>query len=253
MSQFAKPAVHDWIAHAPAMHTTVALLAGHTLPQPPQLDVSDWTLTSHPLDVFMSQFRYPGLQTIPHAPLLHTAVECVPDGQTFPQVLQLLASVLVFTSQPLAAMLSQFPKPGLHVPSAHVWVVPLAWHCEFEFGRLQVSPQKLQFWFVPSVVEQTPAGSPGQFAVPLMHVVPQTPMVQVCAPTQPVPHCPQFFGSLWTLASHPSVGSLLQSLQPASQLEMTHFPAVQSGVACASTQAWPQPPQFAGSSVVSTH
>jgi hypothetical protein len=40
--------------------------------------------------------------------LVQTAVEFGPEGHTLPQLLQLLASVFVFTSHPLLAIMSQF-------------------------------------------------------------------------------------------------------------------------------------------------
>jgi hypothetical protein len=113
-----------------------------------------------------------------------------------------------------------------------------------------VSPQKLQFLFVPSGVMQTFGGSPLQWAKPFAHTRLQTPITQVCWPAQGFPQAPQFIGSFWRFASQPSVGSLLQSVQPLSHTPTVHIPLVQAAVACGTVQMAPQAPQFAGSIAV---
>ena len=148
--------------------------------------------------------------------------------------------------------MSQSRKPALQSWSVHTkWGagggMVSGWHCEVAFARSQVSPQKLQFLLVPSIVAHTFGGSPGQFVTPTSTPTPQMPMTHGCVAEQPMPQAPQFIGSLWRLASQPSVGSLLQSVQPESQVAMAHTPISHAGVACGTTQDAPQAPQLAGS------
>jgi len=88
------------------------------------------------------------VQVRPHTPVVQTAVESGPEGQMLPQLLQLLASVLVLVSQPLATLVSQLAQPGLQLMRLHC-PIPFTWvQFELALGRAQVSPQKLQFLLV---------------------------------------------------------------------------------------------------------
>ena len=62
----------------------------------------------------------PVLQVKPHAPAAQVAVPFAGAGQTIPQRPQCMTVVLVSVSQPLAAFMSQLPKPALQVPSPHM-------------------------------------------------------------------------------------------------------------------------------------
>jgi hypothetical protein len=126
MSQSAKPVLHA-IPHVPALHVAVAFAPpGHVRPHTPQLAVDVRVSASHPLAAFMSQSPKPVLQARPQRPAAHVADAFAPLAQAVPQELQLRASVLSATSQPLAGFVSQSPKPGLQVypqrPVAHVRV-----------------------------------------------------------------------------------------------------------------------------------
>jgi hypothetical protein len=147
--------------------------------QAPQLFVSVLPSVSQPLFGLPSQSRNPGEQLMAHLPALQTAVEFGPAGQALPQVPQLFALFVVFVSQPFAGSMSQSAKPALHelrvqVLNGGVGLL-FGMHCDVEFGKLQVSLQKLQFVLVPSVVAQTPTGSPVQLAVPVAQLSPHTP------------------------------------------------------------------------------
>jgi len=74
-----------------------------TLPQKPQLLMSDCVLRQVPL-----QLTVPAGHT--HAPLVQVATA----GQTAPQAPQLPLLVLRFVSQPVLDRLSQLPNPALH-------------------------------------------------------------------------------------------------------------------------------------------
>ena len=79
------------------------------LPQLPQLFASFVRLTSQPFAAFRSQSPKPALQVKLQVPPEQVAVALAGDEQTLPQLPQLERVVLVFTSQPLAAFMSQLP------------------------------------------------------------------------------------------------------------------------------------------------
>lgn len=96
---------------------------------------------------------------------------------------------------------------------------------------LQSLPQKLQFFaseakVVSQPLDALPSQSPlpcGQLEtwhVPLLH----TQSVEPLAEEQSLPQLPQLWGSLAVFTSQPSLGSLLQSLNPGLQLWMSHWP-----------------------------
>jgi hypothetical protein len=72
-----------------------------------------------------------------HVPLVHDA----PVAQAVPHAPQ-LATVLSGVSQPLAALPSQFPKPGRHDKTVHA---PPA-HADAAFGRLHTLPHRPQLF-----------------------------------------------------------------------------------------------------------
>ena len=85
------------------------------MPQPPQLDTSEFTLISHPLLLSPSQFAY-GLEqlSMTQLPNEHAGVALV-NEQTVLQPPQLLTSVCVLTSHPSPTELLQSAKPELQV------------------------------------------------------------------------------------------------------------------------------------------
>ena len=78
-------------------------------PQLPQLFGSSVRLTSQPLAALRSQSPKPALQVKLQVPPEQVAVALAGAEQTLPQLPQLETVVLVFTSQPLAAFMSQSP------------------------------------------------------------------------------------------------------------------------------------------------
>jgi hypothetical protein len=106
----------------PAAQVAVAFVgAWQTLLQPPQFCRSVAVLTH-----WSPHLVKGALHSKPHTPPTQVVVALVTLGHCTPQAPQLLVSVLVFVSQPLAALLSQFAKGALHtkpqVPAAQVAV-----------------------------------------------------------------------------------------------------------------------------------
>jgi hypothetical protein len=107
----------------------------HAIPQPPQWFTSLSVLTSQPLTATRSQSALPASHVATaHAPFTHAAV--APGRlQRIPHPPQFDASARVFTSQPLAAFVSQSAKPVLHEatvqrPDAQPAVAPGTTHCD---------------------------------------------------------------------------------------------------------------------------
>ena len=82
----------------------------------PQFKLSLVVLVSQPLTALPSQSAKPAEQAKPHAPAMHVALALAAPPHTMPQPLQLLTSVSLLTSQPLARMPSQsrrLPTPSV--------------------------------------------------------------------------------------------------------------------------------------------
>ena len=104
------------LRHVPPEQTCVA---EHAFPQRPQLALDDASSTSHPLAGLLSQSAKPALQ-VPTAqrPPTHAGIPlAIAHAVAHPP--QCAASVCVFDSQPLAALMSQSAKPALHAPNTH--------------------------------------------------------------------------------------------------------------------------------------
>jgi len=86
---------------------------GQTTPQLPQFTLSLVVFTSQPLPGALSQFAKPGLHTKLHWLLEHIGVAFWAGAHTVPQLPQLLASEVGFTSQPLPFMPSQLRYGGV--------------------------------------------------------------------------------------------------------------------------------------------
>lgn len=127
-SQLPKPAVQAPNVHVLLTQLAAALANVHLVPQPPQLFTSLLELISQPSVDKPLQSLNGAVQTVvdvPQMPAVQVAV--APNGgQTLPQIPQLLISVFVFISQPLAVLPSQLAKPALHVPNAHVPLLQVA-------------------------------------------------------------------------------------------------------------------------------
>jgi hypothetical protein len=85
-----------------------------------------------------------------------------PTGQTLPQAPQLLQSVLVLASHPLAAWWSQLVKPVLQEATVQAPAV----QAEMALGRLHAALHPEQLLVVPSIVSQPLLWSPSQSAKP---------------------------------------------------------------------------------------
>ena len=111
LSQSPNPVKHiSW--HRPTEHIGVALWPEQMLPHEPQL-ATLFRFVSHPLPALKSQFPKPALQAIPHCPAVQDGVPLLPEHE-WPQLPQLATSVDVLTSQPSAALASQFARPAAH-------------------------------------------------------------------------------------------------------------------------------------------
>jgi hypothetical protein len=161
-------------------------------------------------------------------------------------------SDVVSVSQPFAATPSQSAHPSLHETMVHVLPCALGVHWDVAFARAQVSPQALQFWLVPSIVPHPHAASPGQVVYPAGHERLHAPCAQGQVPPHALPHAPQFMGSSWRFASHPSAACPSQSVHPASQYSTAHAPAKHQAVAWGSAHTFPHAPQLFSSFAVST-
>src|SRR6185436_7304958 len=99
----------------------------HVTPHAPQFEAV-LSGVSQPLRMLPSQSPKPELQVGTQAPAVHTVGPFALEHPS-PHPPQLPTLVCVFVSQPLFALLSQLPKPevhvGTHVPLGHE-VVPLA-------------------------------------------------------------------------------------------------------------------------------
>lgn len=145
-----------------------------------------------------------------------------------PQPPQLEGSVSALLSQPLAALPSQSSHPVSQTCTtqrATGYPLGLASHFEVAWGSLQVFPQNEQLLLsVVRLTSQSFAGFLSQLPMmggehgfsthfPSMHTA-----LWLSVTEQSVPHTPQFCGSFCRLVSQPSLGSVLQSFQPVSQV-----------------------------------
>jgi len=162
-SQFPKPALQLSSAQLPVEQLAVALARAHGTPHAPQL-ASVVSGASQPFADIVSQSSNPAL---------HDAIRQLPDahvGVAFarvhavPQLLQFV-SVVSDDSQPLDSFMSQLPKLGLHVASAHV---PVA-HVAEPLDREHEVPQAPQFASVVSGVSQPLAATRSQSPKPALH------------------------------------------------------------------------------------
>jgi len=118
-SQFPNPALHACSWQAPLKHDAEALAKVHAAPQAPQLVTVEFRFVSQPFVALPSQSPKPGLQAIWQLPPEQVGLPLV-ALHTRPHVPQLVGSVPVATSHPVAYERSQFEYPALQVPMAHV-------------------------------------------------------------------------------------------------------------------------------------
>jgi hypothetical protein len=177
------------------------------MPQPPQLFVSDWVLTSQPSAALPLQLAYPGLQATLHAPETQDGVLWLPL-QTIPHVPQLFASVMVLTQAiphtawppPLHAVVNCWHAPDpSHWKAVHVFplqrlepqLVPAGWPVH---GLAAQTPEEQNPLWQPELVEQEVPFAvphvPAMHGLPLAQAVPQEPQLEgsVAVLSQNVPH-----------------------------------------------------------------
>jgi len=238
-SQLPKPALHT-IPHTPPVHERVPPAELQTLPQDPQLFTSELVLISQPSPALLLQFWKPELHAIEQAPLRQVGVPLtVLHGVE--QELQCSASVLRLDSQPLAALLSQLPKPALHT-MLHVLAAQVGVPLTVLHGVVQEPQCKAS---VVSVVSHPLETSASQLPKPPVHEIEHCPELQAGAPwlfEQASPHPPQCSSAVLMFVSQPFALLPSQSPMPDAQV-MPHTPALQAGVPPLDEQAVVQVPQ----------
>jgi hypothetical protein len=186
------------------------------------------------------QLVVPAPHVVVHAPEAHTW----PAVHAAVQRPQLRLSVLVFTSHPLAGLLSQLAKPVAQVPRAHVPLLQVA----PALAKRQTMPQPPQLLAsVPRTSVSHPLDAmPSQSAKPAL----QPPTTQVpathaftlaLARRHALPHIPQLAGSVCVFTQSPEQFMVL------APHEAPHIPAEHTWPA---GQARPHMPQLALSVLV---
>lgn len=245
-SQSAKPALQLAMSQTPATQLEVPLAATHSFPQVPQLLGSVFLLTSQPSPGRPLQSRL-GLMQLESLQALF-AQEPRPPGKMhcLPHTPQFWSSDCTLASQPVAAVLSQSPKPAEQLAIVHA----PAMQDSLAFRRSHTAPQAPQlFTFVCRSTSQPSVLFELQSANPALHApAPHTPVLHsATAPAgagQLLAQLPQLLGSLLRVDSQPSLASELQSPRPALQDPTPHFPSVHLPVALVGAQAAPQLPQL---------
>ena len=168
-SQSAKPDAHVVIVQLPPPHAAAATLGSDAqlLPQLPQLAVV-LIATSQPSLTMLLQSRKPGEHVTEHVPfMLQPAPEVLGlPVQLLPHAPQLFG-VLSAASQPLPALLSQLPKPLVHMPRPHALLL----HTAVAFALEHVVPHAPQLVTKRRSVSQPLAGLPSQLAKFAAHVI----------------------------------------------------------------------------------
>jgi len=176
-SQLPNPASQA-IEQAPSEQLAVPFVLLQAVPQLPQFATLAFVLTSQPFVERPSQFANPAL----HVPSVH-----VPDGHDSlafgklhvephdPQSVSVLSDV----SQPLAALPSQSPSPGLHVETPQAPAT--------QFGVPLDDGQTLPHWpqllmLVAVLVSQPLAGFPSQSPKPAPQLGTHAPAVHAVVP-----------------------------------------------------------------------
>jgi hypothetical protein len=235
------------MAQALAEHIDVAFAIEQTVPQAPQLVTLFVVFTSHPLPATPSQLPQPALQeATPQAPAEQPRVPFGGATQTVPQLPQLLTSLPVFTSQPLAVWPSQFLYGALQEAMPQTLdeqpAVPFG-------GVAQTVPQAPQLATLVAVFTSHPSPAAAlQSPKPaLQEEMPQAPPVQAGVPLateQATLQAPQWARVVLVSVSHPLEAVASQSPKPALQEAMPQAPPAQAGVPLAAEQTVPQVPQL---------
>jgi hypothetical protein len=253
-SQLANPVAQLAMAHCPETHASVAFARLQTAPQLPQLFTSRFKLTSQPSIGLPLQSAYPGLQL----PMVQTPALQLETALGREQVAlhapQLCALALRLTSQPFEATPSQSPNPVLH----EAMVQAPAAQAAVAFGSAQALAHPPQFAGSVDVLTSQPLdGTTSQSAHPVVQEattqIPEEHADEAFGSVHTLPQVPQFVLLVCTLTSQPSVATLLQFANPASQLATEHTPTTHDSVALGRLQTVPHAPQFDGSVCRLTH
>ncbi len=189
----------------------------HARPHVPHDVLVAVRLVSQPLAGLLSQLPKPAL----HAPIAQVPEAQVADALANthgrPHAPQWLASLAKFTSQPLAGLLSQLPKPALHAIETHA---PPA-HVGIPLVRLQTRPHMPQLRASVAVVDSQPlvvmpsqSASPVAQSVPTMHVPEAQKAVRPVGAAQRLAQRPHDDESVRRSVSQPLVALPSQSPKP---------------------------------------
>jgi hypothetical protein len=118
-SQSARPVLQAATAHAPAVQAGVPLATTQRVGQLPQWVASEPRSTSQPFAASPSQSAKPAVQVNAQAPAAQDTVAWALGAHAIPQAPQCSALVRVSTSQPLATIPSQSPRPGSQLAIPH--------------------------------------------------------------------------------------------------------------------------------------
>lgn len=204
--------------HLPVVHTLLALVCKHFVPQPPQLFASLASTASQPLFTLPSQSPKLALQVGTHRPAVHTLeLEILGVRQTVAQVPQCFGSAFRLASQPsrsglplqsekLAAHLSSWQEPAR--------VGPVGTHLPVAFANRPVQfrpplvPQPPQLLLLVLVLISQSVPLPSQSAQGGVHVATWhtlfTHLAAAFAIEQAFVQLPQCAGSLPMFVSQPS-------------------------------------------------
>ncbi len=198
--QFAKPVRHPMTTQPPALQPLLdACASAQVVPHEPQFAGSLAVAAQYCAEP-VPQVARGDAQVVVQWPLEHTW----PAGHEVPHAPQLPLSVLVFTSQPLAPLPSQFAKPTEHAPRAQLPPMQV----DAALGSAQRWPQVPQFASSAWRFDSQPfAAVPSQSPKDALHTCTvQAPLAQPFAATfgsaQAVPHAPQFDGSMEVFAQN---------------------------------------------------
>ena len=225
-------------------------VALHAVPQVPQF-VLVLRAVSQPSATMPLQSPHPAAhEPMAHAPAAHDAVACGSE-QTVPQVPQFAGSLEIATSQPFAAVPSQFARPALHAPRTHA----PALHVALAPVNVHTRAQEPQLFGSDAVARSHPLlALASQSAYPAAHA-PRThaPLAQVaaaCANEHALAHEPQLAGSVAVFTSQPFAPLPSQFAVPAVHVVITHAPLVHVAPAA---QALPHDPQLAAVVMGTSH
>jgi hypothetical protein len=187
-------------------------VALHAVPVPAQTVVPVVAQVLVPMDVQLAPIvrQVPPQLVCPegHAPPAHrlAAQDALPPTGAVQRLLhapQLAVSFVVSVSQPFVGSRSQSPRPAALVKPQRP-----AEHQRVALGRIGQTVAQVPQW---SGSYWRSVHAPPQCCCVLGHAATQRPFEHAEPVGQAIPHAPQLAGSLWVLASQPSVARPLQS------------------------------------------